>query len=132
MDDSGHGGLIEKQLVSAPVSAHLYTEPERTADRVFESFYGCKMVRMYCCPCGTGWGAGDLGFDVADGPAAVGSAVCELPSAVVVGFSEECFAVALREPCCVGNYVAWPGEGRAGAWSPGTLAADRRNIVRRG
>lgn len=104
------GAVIKQPLVAAPVSAHLYTEPERTADRVFESFYGCKMVRMYCCPCGTGWGAGDLGFDVADGPAAVGSAVCELPSAVVVGFSEECFAVALRESPAVDQFDRLIGQ----------------------
>lgn len=55
----------------------------------------------------------DFGFEVAHGPAAVRSAVGELPSAVVVGFGEERLAMALREPPTFDQLERQPGASSA-------------------
>ena len=103
--------MIQQQLVPAAVRAGLYGDAQRSADGVFEGG---------CCRDVVGvWGgsrrpglsaADDFSFEVPDGPIAVGGAVSELPSAVVVGFAEKRLAVALGEPSAVDQLDRLVGE----------------------
>ena len=120
------GGLVQQQLVSAPVRTRLYAGSQRTAYALFESCCGCDVIWMRGCSCLAGLCAtDDLGFEVPDGPAAFGGAVGELAAAVVVGFSKERLAVTLCEPTgvdqldrLIGQLKESDGVGQVAAASP--------------
>jgi hypothetical protein len=90
--------LVQQQLVSLSVRARLDANAQRSRHRVFESCGGCDLVGMRgYSPRPRLCVAHELGFEIPDGPAAVGGALSEVTSAVVVRFGEERFAMSFRQ-----------------------------------
>jgi hypothetical protein len=125
------------------VGARLYVHAECSADRVLKSRCRRELIRVRDCSRRAGLRAvGDLCLEVAHGPIAVGGATGELTSAVVVGFGEERFAVALRElpvvhqfDCLVGQFEQPERVGEVAAASSepaGEVGAGDAQVVEEG
>jgi len=104
-DEPVSGSLVQQQLVSRAVRPRLNADAQRFSDRIFESCCRCQVVRVQDSSRPPGRRVlVDLRFKAAHGPAAVGCAVRELASSVVVRLSEARVAVALREPPAIDQF----------------------------
>jgi hypothetical protein len=115
--------LIQQQPIAPLVGPCLYGGSQHSAEALLESCGCCNVIGMWGGPRPVGRRAArDLCFELANGPSAVGGAVRELASAVVVRFGEERLAVALRESpvvdqldCLVGQFEESDGVGEVAA-----------------
>jgi hypothetical protein len=102
IDEPVRGRLVQHQPVSVSMGPGVDRDSERPADRVLESRGGCNKVRVWDSALSPRCRiADDRGFEVSNGPSLLGGTSGEVAAAVVVGFGQEGFAVALREPAAV-------------------------------